>query len=70
LEEVEGGHVLACARLEVMRWQCRFMQATSTLTDFNQRQGSTSLLRASIAAPSGMTPWPVEQAAERAGSRL
>jgi hypothetical protein len=38
LEEVEGGHVLAGGRLEVMRWQCRFMQAWSTLTDFNQRQ--------------------------------
>jgi hypothetical protein len=27
LEEVEGGHVLAGGRLEVMRWQCRFMHA-------------------------------------------
>lgn len=37
MEEVGGGHVLAGGRLEVMRWQCRFMQAWSTLTDFNQR---------------------------------
>lgn len=30
--------MLAGGRLEVMRWQCRFMQAWSTLTDFKQRQ--------------------------------
>jgi hypothetical protein len=41
LEEAEGGHVLSGGRLEVMRWQCRFMQPTSTLTDFNQRRQIT-----------------------------
>lgn len=38
LAEQRGGHVLAGGRLEVMCWQCRFMQAASALTDSNQRQ--------------------------------
>ena len=36
LEDVEGGHVLAGGRLEMMRWQCRFMHAQQEPYRLNQ----------------------------------